>query len=208
MELIIWVLSIKLKLDLNEINANNTINIFLKAKENESKRIKDNICNFDKIEKIEELKKFQIDLEKYNEFLTTRKQLSKEVDLEEKFNKSDLKKHLFTIKNSIFLLSYIFNSSYRASKNYFKFISKKDGYSKNEAILVFEKLIRFVDLESRIQTEKNRLDSEYKLLKSTIKDNFLGSSTDLNFVKELLSLFVFDASENQILINKNFNNLK
>ena len=200
--------SIKLKLDLDEINANNIINIFLKAKENDSKLIKDNICNFDKIEKIEELKKFQIDLEKYNEFLKIRKQLSKEVDLEEKFNKSDLKKHLFTIKNSIFLLSYIFNSSYRASKNYFKFISKKDGYSKNEAILVFEKLIRFVDLESKIQTEKNRLDSEYKLLKSTIKDNFLGSSTDLNFVKELLSLFVFDASENQILINKNFNNLK
>ena len=200
--------SIKLKLDLDENNVKKIIDIFSKAKENNSNQIKNIISNFDQVEKIEELKKFKLDLEKYNEFLGIKKQLSKEVDLEEKFNKSDLKKHLFTIKNSIFLFSFIFNSSYRASKNYFKFISKDGTYSKDRAVDILEKLISFVNLETKIQEEKTRLDNNYKLLKSTIKEMFLGSSTNLKFINELLDLFVFDASENQILINKNFNELK
>ena len=200
--------SIKLKLDLDENNLKKVIDKFSKAKESNSSQIKNIISNFDEVEKIEELKKFKLDLEKFNEFLGIKKQLSKEVDLEEKFNKSELKRHLFTIKNSIFLISFIFSSSYRYSKNYFKFISKDGSYSKDKAVDILEKLISFVNLETKIQEEKTRLDNNYKLLKSTIKEMFIGSSTNLKFINELLDLFVFDASENQILINKNFNELK
>jgi superfamily I DNA and/or RNA helicase len=203
-----YFISLNLKLELDEDNTKNIVNIFTKAKDTDNKKIKNSINYFDSIEKIEALKKFKIDLEKFNEFLIVKKQLAKEVDLEEVYKKSDLKKHLFLIENSIFIFSFLFNSSYRDSKNYFKFISKDGSYDKIRAISVLKNLISFVNLESNIQAEKNRLNKGYKLLEATITDIFKGSDTDLKLIKELVNIFVFDASENQILINKNFNDLK
>ena len=202
-----YFISLNLKLELDEYNIKNISNIFTKARDTDNKQIKDNIRHFDSIKKIEDLKKFKIDLEKFNEFLTLKKQLAKEVDLEETYKKNDLKKHLFIIKNSIFIFSFLFNSSYRVSKNYFKFICKDGTYEKFKAISVFKNLIDYVDLESNIQLEKNRLNKGYKLLESTITGIFKGSDSDLKVIKELDNIFVFDASENQILINKNFDDL-
>ena len=86
---------------------------------------------------------------------------------------------------------------------------QRDGiYDKHKAISAFENLINFVNIEENIQIEKNRLDNEYKLVKSTLKDDFNGSNTQLKLIKELQKLFVFGASDKQLLINKNFNELK
>ena len=200
--------SIKFEMELDEKNTKNLIDIFTKAKISDSKDINAIIKNFDKIEKIEEFNKFKNDLEKYNNFLSIKKDLSKQVDLEEKYKKNELKKHLFNIENSIFLFSFLFNSEYRKSKNYLKFILKNGNYSKENAVSTFKKLITFVDMETNIQVEKARLDKKYQIIKKSLSNKFNGSSTDLKFIKELENLFVFDASSNQVLINKNFDRLK
>ena len=101
------------------------------------------------------------------------------------FKKNELKKHLFNIKNSVFIFSFLFNGPYRESRNYFKFISKDGIYDKHKATSVLENLINFVNVEENIQIEKNRLDNEYRLVKSTIKDDFDGSNTQLKLIKEL-----------------------
>ena len=75
-----YFISLNLKLELDEYNVKNISNIFTKARDTDNKQIKDNIRHFDSIKKIEDLKKFKIDLEKFNEFLTIKKQLAKEVD--------------------------------------------------------------------------------------------------------------------------------
>ena len=200
--------SLKLKLEINEKNIKDLSHIFEIAKDSGSKQIKDIIKNFNSIDKIEELSKFETDLSKYNQFLLSKKQLSKEVDLEEKFEKSKLKRHLFIIKNSIFVFSFLFNPSYREAKNYFKFIYKNGSYDKHTAITILENLIKFLDIETNIQTEVNRLNNKYKLVKSAIEKNFNGCNTDLKIIKELQDHFVFGASDKQLLINKNFDELK
>ena len=199
--------SINLKLEINRKNLTNTINVFSKAKDVTQKEIKKIIYNFDTVEKIEHFKKFKKDLDKYNEYLTIKKKLAKDVDLEEKYTISDLKKHLFFIKNSIFIFSFLFNPSYRNSKNYFKFITRNGSYDKQKAINIFENLINFLNLEKNIQNEKNRLDKQYKLVKSSIKGLFKGSNTDIKTINDLNEFFIFDASDNQILINKNIDDL-
>ena len=199
---------LNLKLEIDEKNIKNINYIFEIAKENDSKEINEIIKRFNSEDKIEELNKFEIDLVKYNEFLIVKKQLSKEIDLDEKFKKNELKKHLFNIKNSVFIFSFLFNGPYRESRNYFKFISKDGIYDKHKATSVLENLINFVNVEENIQIEKNRLDNEYRLVKSTLKDDFDGSNTQLKLIKELQNLFVFGASDKQLLINKNFNELK
>ena len=51
--------SINLKLEINQKNLTNTINVFSKAKDVTQKEIKKIIHNFDTIEKIEHFKKFK-----------------------------------------------------------------------------------------------------------------------------------------------------
>ena len=106
------------------------------------------------MKKLNILKNLKKDLDRYNEYLTIKKKLAKDVDLEEKYSVSDLKKHLFFIKNSIFIFSFLFNPSYRNSKNYFKFITRNGSYDKQKAINIFENLINFLNLEKIFKMKK------------------------------------------------------
>ena len=200
--------SLKLKLSINLDNAKNITNIFDTSKEIEEKEIKEIIVNFNTVEKIEEFQKFKIDLDKYSIFLDLRKKLTKKVDLEEEFELRDLKKHLFFIKNSIFVFSFLFNPSYRNSKNYFKFITRNSTYEKEYAISILEELINFFNLEKNIQIEKKRLNNDYRIIESILKNFYKGSDTNIKLINDLDNFFVYGRSINQLYINVNVYELK
>ena len=200
--------SLKLKINLNSKNAHKIVNIFEKAEEAEEVEIKKIILRFNSIKKIDLLDKFKIDLEKYNSFLTNKKKLAKIVDLEEKFDTRELKKHIFSIKNSIFILSFLFNPDYRKTKKYFNFISKESVFEKNNAVQTLKEIINFIKSEEDIQIEKNRLKKDYKILSEVIGKFYDKEKTSLDFIKKIQSFFIFGASENQILINNNIEDLR
>ena len=131
----------------------------------------------------------------------------KKVDLEEEYKKNELKKHLFTIENSVFLFSFLFNSSYRDSRNYFKYISKDKSFNKSYAITVLNELIKFLDLKNEAKNEIKNIKNN-KIVKELLKDQFKEENTDIKFSKDLVSIFIFDASDNQVLMNKNYHQIK
>lgn len=203
----IFFSSLNLNLKLDEFNAKKIFNIFIKAKENISKETIKLIVGFDSISKIENLINFKNDLEKFNEFRKVEKTISKQVDLEEDYKKSELKRHLFTIENSVFLFSFLFNSSYRESKSYFKYIAKDKSFNKQNAVNTLNNLIRFLDLKKSTQKYIDNIN-ENKIIKNVLTDHFKAENTDINLIKELTDAFVFDASENQALLNKNYHEIE
>jgi len=199
--------NLNLSLQRDEKNASKILNIFIKAKEDISKEAVKLISNFDTIEKIQSFLNFKINLEKINEFKKIERSISKKVDLEEEYKKNELKKHLFTIENSVFLFSFLFNSSYRDSRNYFKYISKDKSFNKSHAITVLNELIKFLDLKNETENEIKKVKNN-KIVKELLKDQFKEENTDIQFVQDLVSIFIFDASNNQVLMNKNYHQIK
>ena len=198
---------INFNLSKDEKNALRIFNIFAKAKEDVSKEEIKLISKFDTIEKIESFLNFKKDIEKFDEFKKIEKSISKKVDLEEDFKKNELKKHLFNIENSIFLLSFLFNPAYRASKNYFKYIARNKSFNKFTAKETLSELINFLDLKNDAELEVKKINDN-KLVKSVLGNDFEGENTNINLVKNLAGIFLFDASENQVLMNKNYHQIK
>lgn len=198
---------INIKPNLDSVSAFNIVNIFSKAVEEADKEIKKIIYNFNNIEKIVLFNNFFKDLRRYNEFLNIKKTLTKNIDLTRKFNLSDVKKHLKNIKDSIFIFSYIFSSDYRASRNYFTNIVKNESYEKNLAIKTLQNLTTYIELHSDIQVEVKRLNNNYISLNKIIGNHFQKCETDIKIIERLHNFFIFGASENQTLINKNVDNI-
>ena len=183
-------------------------NNFYKAKIINDKDVKNIIKKFDSIDKIEEFQNFTIDLKNYNNFFSIEKKLSKIIDLDNDFNKTKLKTHLFEIKRSIFVLSFIFNSKYRNAKRYFQLIKKDNQYEKQLAIDSLTQLLSYLDYKEKIQTEKQRLKKNYKKVSKAFSKNFNAEETDVDLVNEIENFFIFSASNNQIMVNTNVENLK
>ena len=200
--------SIGEKFESNSINIKKVINVFSKAIENPDHKTSEIIINFKNIKDIELLEHFLKDLKKYDEFTNIKKRISNTVELGKKYNIPNLKKHLKNIKNSIFIWSFLFNSDYRESKNYFSSISKSVSFKKNDAIKVLKDLIGFVESEIEIQSEIKKIKNNYNDLKKLLNNNFNEEKTDLKFIQEIVDNFIFGASDNQILINKNILEIK
>ena len=107
----------------------------------------------------------------------------------------------------MFLFSFLFNSSYRESKNYFKYITKDKSFNKQNAVNTLNDLIRFLDLKKSTQKYIDNIN-ENKIIKNVLTDHFKAENTDINLIKELTNALVFDASENQVLLNKNYHEVK
>ena len=200
--------SIKEKFNIDFIEAKKVINIFSKSPNDISVNIRKLIVNFDEVKKIELLQNFFIDLTKYDDLLKQKKKLSKIVNLNKTFKIPKLKEHLTIIKKSIFLFSYLFNKNYRQSKKYLIDITKEIPYSKNSSIEIIENLLNYLKLEKDNEQEIKRLKNNYLSLSKLIGDNFKYEKTDLNMIKNINDFFIFSASENQILINKNIENIE
>ena len=200
--------SIKVKFNIDFIDAKKVINIFSKSPNKTSADIKNLIVNFDEVKKIELLQNFLIDLTRYDELLKVKKKLSKIVNFNKAFKIPKLKEHLTNIKKSIFLLSYLFNANYRQSKKFFIDITKDIPYTKNSSIEIIEDLLNYLKLEKDNEQEIKQLKNNYLPLSKLIGDNFKSEKTDLNIIKDINNFFIFSASENQILINKNIKNIE
>ena len=199
--------SLNIQSDINEKNLTSLIKAFTAAPLIDDENEKKIISHLIEKNIIDNFKKFKIELKEHNDFLKVKDDLAQEIEFDEKFETSDLKRHLKNIKNSIFILSFIFNPEYRKSKNYFTYVVKDGKYQKERAIRVIKDLISFVSLNKTNEATIKNLKGNYKNLKNALGDTFDNENTKYKLIDKISEYLKFSNLDEQILINKNIYNI-
>ncbi len=198
------------KLDLNSDvrskELEKIIDIFKNAKEIREEKIKDILSLLTEENIINKFHKFYEDLKIYTDFINVEKNVKKSVELEEKFEISKIKRHLKNVKNSVFLFSYLFNSDYRETKKYLKYIFKDGKYNKEKTITILDNLINYLKFKDKIQTNIKNLKENNNLFSKN--KYFLSENTSLDLLTKVSNCLNFKNINDQIFFNKNINNLE
>ena len=196
---------IKSSQEIQSIELEKYISIFKDAKEIKSNEVKEIVAILTNTDLINKFNEFHKDLKLYNDFINTQKNIEKLVELDEEFVISKLKRHLKNVKNSIFIFSYLFNSDYRETKKYIKYIFKDGKYEKQKAITLIENLINYLKFKENIQNNiKNLKKNNSNFSKSP---NFQSENTNFKLIDDVKNYLSLDDVNNQILLNSNIKSL-
>lgn len=143
------------------------------------------INNFTDESVIKEFLEFYSHVERITEFRVSEKAVAQNVELDEDFTIPKLRRCIKDFKDSIFVISFLFNKNYRESKNYFKYITKNVSYSKQNGIEIFENLIKYLEFKDIIQENIKAAKENYKNVKSISSDLFNDDETDITKLKNI-----------------------
>jgi len=154
---------------------------------------------------IKKFKKFHNDLKHYTDFINAEKSIEKLVELEEEFEISKLKRHLKNVKNSVFIFSFLFNSDYRKTRKYLKYVFKDGKYEKQKAITILENLINYLKFKKNIQINLSNLKKNNNIFSKN--SNFQSENTNFKLIDKVKNYLTLEDINDQILLNQNIHSL-
>ena len=116
-------------------------------------------------------------IKKINDFKISEKAVSQYIDLDEKFEISKIKRCIKIFKKSIFIISFLFDKDYREAKKYFGYVTKNIKYSKQDAVVVFNQLIQYLNSKENIQSYIKKAKDGFKVVKDINREIFLDENT-------------------------------
>jgi len=140
---------------------------------------------------IKQFQEFYHHIDQITKFRISEKAVAQNVELDEDFTTPKLRRCIKDFKDSIFIISFLFNKNYRESRKYFKYVTKNISFSKSNGISIFENLIKYLEFKDNIQENIKAAKEKYKELKLVSSYLFQDDETDitkLTKVKEHLDI--------------------